>query len=134
MTSMEHRLATPPADERGRELWLKHVAGFILFENVRKRALKEIADIEPNANAGERAIAAKAVDETVYALMRLIDGEAWMENEAYEVDLKVVARLVDKASPLQPVQVLNLDEGDGFAMAFHGWMTGDFGDDPVVVG
>jgi hypothetical protein len=28
---------------------------------------------------------------------------------------------------------LDLQDGDGFCMAYHAWLEGDFGDDPVFV-
>jgi len=39
---MTYTLTNPPAEERRRELWLQHAAGFILFQDMRKYAIDQI--------------------------------------------------------------------------------------------
>ncbi|MEZ5970358.1 MAG: hypothetical protein R3C31_00945 [Hyphomonadaceae bacterium] len=130
MSTYDFELVNPPANERRRELWLQHAAGFILFEYVRKRALSEIAE---SASAEARSAAEKAIDDCMYALMRLIDGNSGaLMNADFEVDLRMIVRLASAQAPDAPIQQLDLRDGDGFCMGFHYWKEGDFGDDPVA--
>lgn len=130
MGTANFELTNPPADSRRRELWLQHAAGFILFENVRKQALDEIGE---GVSAEARAVAEKAVDECMYRLMMLIEGvSGGLRNSRYEVDLRMVAQLVRTESDAVE-EALDLREGDGVCMGFHGWKQGDFGDDPVAI-
>lgn len=128
MSALDFRLAQPPEDPRRRELWLQHAAGFILLENVRAKALREI---DRAASPEARAAAEKAVDDTMFALMNLIDGENWLDNDEHEVTLTLVAALKRKADE-QELYRLDLDQGDGFGMGFHGWKEGDYGKDPII--
>ena len=42
MTYTDPVLATPPTEERAFELWLQHAAGFVLFEQIRSHARRDI--------------------------------------------------------------------------------------------
>ena len=42
MSTADYQLWTPPTDPRERELWLQHVAGFILFQDMRDYARQQI--------------------------------------------------------------------------------------------
>ena len=130
MSTDNYELAEIPTDTERRELWLQHAAGSILFENVRRYALGEI---DPSASAEVRRAAEKAVDDCMYGLMMLIDGvTGGLCNSEYEVALSMVTRLVAREGD-KIVQELDLRDGDGVCMGFHGWKEGDFGEDAVAV-
>lgn len=130
MSTDHYELAAAPLDPRRRELWLQHAAGFILFENVRKQALGEI---DQNASAEARRAAEKAIDDCMYRLMMLVDGvTSGLSNRDHEIELRMVTRLVC-ANDDKTAQELDLREGDGACMGFHGWKQGDFGVDPIAL-
>ncbi len=45
MSTSEFTLGPLPADERRRELWIQHAAGFILFQDVRGWAIQNSTPI-----------------------------------------------------------------------------------------
>lgn len=127
MASWDFELAPAPEQDRARELWLQHAAGFILFEDVRRVAADKIDPaLEPKA----KSAALKAIDDAVYGLMQVIDGVSGnLRSGDGGVSLGVSVRLQRGG---QTVQVLDLADGDGFCMGFHGWVQGDFGKYPVA--
>lgn len=130
MSTDQYELAAVPANPRRRELWLQHAAGFILFENVRKHALGEI---DQNASTEARQAAEKAVDDCMYGLMMLVDGVyGGLRNRDHEIELRMVTRLVRRGDD-KTAQELDLRDGDGVCIGFHGWQQGDFGDDPIAL-
>ena len=127
MTGSTFRLADPPTDPRRRELWLQHVAGRLIFDSVRDYALGQLPS---TISEHERAIASDAIDHAVYGLMMLIDGvTGGAENETYAVEIDVSVSLREGG---RTSQQLDLRDGDGMCMGYHGWVNGNFGDDPIV--
>jgi hypothetical protein len=124
-------LAAPPVDPRRRELWLQHVAGRILFDDVRGYAINQLG---ASLDQGSRAEAENAIDAALYGLMMVIDGvTGTLASSDYQVELQMTARLVDRRSdPPQIIEQLDLAEGDGMCMGYHGWLIGDFGQDAVA--
>lgn len=119
--------ARPPEEPSSRELWLQHAAGFILFEKVRAAGL---ATLGPHASEEARAAVKTAVNNTIYALMMQVDGVAdGLRGSEYEVELTFGVQLTKDGTVVDSV---DLREGDGFCMGYHGWIEGDFGEDPVV--
>lgn len=128
MATYDHELAAPPPEGRARELWLQHAAGFILFEDARDYARQEI---DPHLDASAREAAEKAIDDALYGLMMIVDGvSGGLSGNGHAVRLSLTARLLDDQG--QSVSGLDLAEGDGVCMGFHGWKEGDFGRDPVT--
>lgn len=41
---VKYELTDPPEDERSRELWIQHVAGFIVFKDMRNYAIQRIPE------------------------------------------------------------------------------------------
>ncbi len=127
MPSPTPELSPLPRDSRARKLWLQHAAGFILFEDVRRYAASRVdAALDEDA---KRAVLA-SIDEAVYGLMMVADGVSGrLANPTHSVELKlsVVVREGEKV-----VEELNLADGDGMCMGFHGWVDDDFGAVPVV--
>jgi hypothetical protein len=133
MATYEHELTPPPKPERGRELWIQHAAGFILFEDSRAYAIERI---DPRLDATARAAAVKAIDDALYGLMMIIDGATGsLANECDVISLSMVARHSRKLpdGSAAPVMELDLGQGDGMCMGVHGWKKGDFGTYPPVV-
>jgi hypothetical protein len=129
MASWELKLQPPPHDERAFELWLQHAAGRILFEDVRGYALERI---DSKLSAKARAAAEKAINDALYGLMMVIDGVAGrLSNGKQTVDLSVVVRLLNQKSG-DIIAKIDLREGDGMCMGYHGWLEGDYGKYPVV--
>jgi hypothetical protein len=132
MSSGDFILGPAPTSSRRRELWLQHAAGFILFEDVRGYAIR---NLDPALDETARAAALKAVDDAVYGLMMVIDGvTGGLWNSEYRVDLKTTVRLMRRgAESDECAHQLDLFDGDGMCMGFHGWLEGDFGNDSVAI-
>jgi len=130
MASWQLELHEPPQGDRELELWLQHATGRILFEDVRGYAIDRI---EQALSAEAHAAAKKGIDDALYGLMMVLDGVTGaLANETQRVELAVQARLVNR-SPEKIVVELDLKDGDGMCMGYHGWLEGNYGEDPVVV-
>ena len=132
MATWNHKLAKAPTGERALELWLQHAAGFILFEDVRRYAMEQI---DPAASAEAREAVEKGIDAATYGLMMVLDGVSGaLSNASTRVELRVVARLVEsgKSGDESVLAEVDLADGDGMCMGYHGWLEGDFGEVPVV--
>ena len=129
MATHQGRLTRPPSDERKRELWIQHAAGLIIFEDVRNYAIEQL---EAGLSEDARAAALKAIDDSVYGIMRIIDGVSGsLENEKHRVNLSVSVLLIDLDTD-EAVTEIELADGDGMCMGFHGWKDGDFGVHPPM--
>lgn len=129
MEAWQLELSTPPQADRAVELWLQHAVGRILFEDVRGYAMEHV---DPTLSDEARAAVQKSIDDALYGLMMVFDGvSGTLSNEAQRVELAVQARLVDRRSG-NVVVALDLKDGDGMCMGYHGWLQGDFGRDPVT--
>jgi hypothetical protein len=131
MITDEYRLTSPPDQPQRREIWLQHAASFILFEDVRRYARDRL---DPSVDAATRATAERAIDDTLYGLMMVIDSVTGsLRNPQNRVELRVTARLVRRADGhAEPVEELDLADGDGMCMGYHEWIAGNFGKDPVA--
>jgi hypothetical protein len=127
MSTSDFQLTAPPSDPRMRELWLQHTAGFILFQDMRGYALQQIeASLSPEA----RKAAEKGINDAVYGLMMILDGVTGsLQNDSMFVQLRTTAQLVDIQSE-QVVEAIDLFDGDGMCMGYHGWVAGDYGTHP----
>lgn len=125
---MSYKLTNPPLEERSRELWLQHVAGFILFEDMRNYAIKSIPhDTDPKT----KDLIIKGIDDTAYGLMMIMDGVTGaLSNNEYRVSFE--NNIVLKKNG-EIIQKINIFHGDGMCMGFHSWMEGDFGEYPVCL-
>ena len=125
MAAFEFNLSEPPNDPGQRELWLQHAIGFILFQDVRDYALQQM---DASLKDDEKAAAIKAINDAVYGLMMVLDGVTGsLSNESRRVNLRVLAELVDIETD-EVVEALDLMDGDGMCMGYHGWIENDFGD------
>ncbi|MBJ7428654.1 MAG: hypothetical protein JHD28_06840 [Bacteroidia bacterium] len=125
---MTYILTEPPKDERSKELWLQHAAGFIIFQDMRKYAIDRIPD-EQDDDIRRKIIA--GIDDAIYGLMMMMDGvTGTLANEEYlvRIESKILLERNDEI-----VQEINTLEGDGMCMGFHGWKEGDFGEAPIYI-
>ena len=132
MATFNYKLAGLPESERARELWLQHAVGFILFEDIRRYAVDRI---DPHLSPEVRAVVQKGIDDAVYGLMMVIDGVSGaLSNDSDRVELSVVARHVrnKETGEATVINELNLADGDGMCMGYHGWLKGNFGSNPVA--
>jgi hypothetical protein len=133
MATWQHELVDPPAEPRARELWLQHAAGFIFFEDVRRYAMEQM-DVALTDEV--RAAVQKGIDHAVYGMMMVIDGvSGGISNESRTVYMDFIVRLAKRGGPGagEVLSEVNLRDGDGMCMGYHGWVEGDFGKDPVAV-
>ena len=129
MTTSDLVLADPPVNGRARELWLQHGVGLIVFHDVRGYAIKLI---DPSLSDEARQAAIKAIDDAVYGLMMVIDGVSGaIMGGGRILSLRALARL-EQAETSVVEEDFPLADGDGMSIGYHGWLEGDFGEDPVI--
>ena len=91
-----------------------------------------IQKLAPDLDAPAKTAALKAIDDTVYGLMMVLDGvTGGLGNSEYQVHLRTEVCLARKGSG-EIIESLDLMQGDGMCMGYHAWLQGDFGEDPVV--
>lgn len=120
---MTYKLTNPPTEERARELWLQHAAGFILFQDMRKYAIDQIAS---NTDDNTKDMIIKGIDDAIYGLMMIMDGvTGCLKNDQYAVSIENIIKLERNGVTIQEIRTFH---GDGMCMGFHGWKENDFGD------
>jgi hypothetical protein len=130
MSTCDFTLAPAPTTERGLELWLQHAAGLIIFEDVRGYALERL---DPNLDGRAREVASKAIDDTIYGLMMVLDGVTGsLRNSEYRLGLRTEVYLKKNQTEERAASV-DLSCGDGMCMGYHRWLEGDFGEEPIVL-
>jgi len=133
MATWQHELVDPPTEPRARGLWLQHAAGFVFFEDVRRYAMERI---NPALTAEARAAVVKGIDDAVYGLMMVIDGvTGGVSNASHTVYIDFIVRLAARGDSKSGgvLSELDLRQGDGMCLGYHGWVEGDFGKNPVAV-
>jgi hypothetical protein len=124
---MTPKLASPPADDRSRELWTQHAAGYIIFRDMRGYAVNNISD-DTDEKTKEKII--KGIEDSIYGLMMMMDGVVGiLQNDEYTIRIENNI-LLEKNG--QIIQNINTLDGDGMCMGFHDWKEGNFGEDNVV--
>lgn len=130
MTASDFRLTTPPSDSRERELWLQHAVGFMLCKDVREYALSQM---DPTLSDEAKAAAIKGINDTMYGMMMVLDGvTGTFGNASMRVNLRATAEVLDNESD-EVMESLDLQDGDGMCMGYHGWIVQDFGDPPPFI-
>ena len=118
-------LANPPEGERAKDLWLNHAIGYTLIRDVRDYARERT---DPKLSTEAKAAADKAIDDALYGLMMVLDGVPEpFKNGRYFVALESEIVLYDGES-----EAIRTDFFEGFCMGYHGWVEGDFGEDPIT--
>jgi hypothetical protein len=129
MSTSDFFLGPAPTPDRHRELWLQHAAGFILFEDMRGYAIDRL---DPSLDEATKKTALRAIDDTVYGLMMILDGvSGGLANAEHSVRLQT--RICLKSKSDETIASIDLFHGDGMCMGFHMWRQGDFGEDLVAV-
>jgi hypothetical protein len=124
MATWHYTLTDPPNDQRARELWLQHGAGFIIFQDMRQYAIDAIP---AGYDAVQREAAMKGIDDAVYGLMMVIDGvTGGLSNEKFRLSLQTKVQL-QSVGDGSLVHELDLFKGDGMCMGYHTWKDDDFG-------
>jgi hypothetical protein len=133
MATWQHELVEAPTEPRARELWLQHSAGFIILEDVRRYAMERI---DPALPDDVRAAIQKGIDDAVGGLMQVIDGvTGGLSNASHTVYIDFMVRLAshDVLGNRDVLSEIDLRQGDGMCMGYHGWLADDFGENPVAV-
>lgn len=133
MATFQYELVDPPTDKRSLEIWLQHAAGFIIFEDVRRYAVEQI---EPGLSPQALAAVTKAIDDAIYGLMMVIDGVSGsISNANHNVYIDFIVRLANRSDAKDNglLSEVDLRQGDGMCMGYHGWLKGDFGNHSVAV-
>jgi len=133
MATRQYELVDPPTEARARQLWLQHAAGFIVFEHMRRYAMERI---DPALKGDARAAVKKGIDDAVYGLMMIMDGVTGaLSNVSHTVYIDFIVRVAarSKAKTGCVLSELELRQGDGMCMGYHGWIADDFGRNPVAV-
>jgi hypothetical protein len=133
MATWQHELFESPTEPRARELWLRHAAGFIILEDVRRFAMERI---DPALPDDVRAAVQKGIDDAVGGLMQVIDGvTGGLSNASHTVCIDFIVRLAarSESGTCAVLSEVDLRRGDGMCMGYHGWLQGDFGEHPVAV-
>lgn len=69
----------------------------------------------------------------MYGLMMVIDGVSGvLKSGPQSVEFSVTARLVNREQPGIAAE-LDLRDGDGMCMGYHGWLDGAYGDNIVAL-
>ena len=106
---------------------MQHAAGYVLIDDVRGYAINQIPE---SVTESERAVALQAIDDALYGLMQVFDGvTGGLRTDDWAVELRTSVRL---RSGDTVTDELDLLDGDGMCMGYHGWLRGDFGEDPVT--
>jgi hypothetical protein len=114
-----------PEDPRDRELEAENTFGMHLFMHVRDAALERIP---AGLSAECRLAAARAIDDTIYQMLALLDG---VPGRAVgpEAVAEYVLSVHLKRRGSNSVETFGLAPGgDGLCMGFAGWREGKFGD------
>lgn len=133
MATWQYELVDPPIEPRARELYLQHAAGFIVFEDVRRYAMERIDRALPD---DVRAAVQKGIDDAVYGLMMVVEGvTGGLSNANHSVYIDFIARFAARSESANGriLSEIDLRNGDGVCMGYHGWIGGDFGKNPVAV-
>jgi len=124
---MTTKLAPPPADDRSRELWMQHAAGYLIFRDMKDYAVNNISD-DTDEKTKEKII--NGIEDAIYGLMMMMDGVVGiLQNDEYTIRIENNI-LLEKSG--QIIKSINTLDGDGMCMGFHDWKEGDFGEDNVV--
>lgn len=88
--------------------------------------------LDPGLDDVARAAAEKAINDALYGMMMVADGvTGCLRGPDHRVDVRIHVRLLMGEGAV--FEDLDLFDGDGVCKGYHGWLEGDFGEDPVFV-
>jgi hypothetical protein len=130
MATYKYELKQPPEDARSRELWLQHAAGKIIFEDARQCAIDEIPE-DVDEDTRDKII--DGINNTIYGIMQIFDKVSGsFSNSEFIVEFDNIIKLISRKDD-QVIDQVDLSDGDGMCMGYHGWLEDDFGEDPIVI-
>ncbi|HJT35307.1 MAG TPA: hypothetical protein VJ783_24995, partial [Pirellulales bacterium] len=92
--------------------------------------------IDPALPDEARAAAQKGIDDAVYGLMMVVDGvSGGIRNASRMLYVDFVVRFAESgdSAGARLLSEVDLRQGDGMCMGYHGWLEGDFGKDPIAI-
>lgn len=102
----------------------------MLCKDVREYALSQM---DPTLSDEAKAAAIKGINDTMYGMMMVLDGvTGTFGNASMRVNLRATAEVLDNESD-EVMESLDLQDGDGMCMGYHGWIVQDFGDPPPFI-
>lgn len=120
---------TVPEDPQERSLWMQEMTGLMQMTRVRQSVINDLPD---DLSAVARAAACKAVDDTLYSLMMLVDGIFAPVRDAADkigFDVDIVGKLVEPGTG-RVLHTESLHDGEGACTWLVGWLEDDYGDLP----
>ena len=120
---------TVPEDPQERSLWMQEMTGLMLMSRVRESVINDLPD---DLSDVARAAACKAVDDTLYSLMMLVDGIFAPVRDVtgkIDFDVDLVGKLVEPGTG-RVLHTESLHDGEGACAWLAGWLEGDYGDLP----
>ncbi len=127
MATWEYELVTGDGNW-DKPYWLDHAIGFVLTEDGRNEALRQM---DSSLSAEARSAVLEAANNAIGGLMSAVDGVTALANDEYVLEVTLVG-VLKRISDDSVVAELDLRDCDGAAMGFAGWRDGDFGDVPVA--
>ena len=113
-----------PIDERARWIKMGHFFGRTLMDEVKGYA---VAKINPDCSIEERNAAEKAISDTLYGFMMLLDGVINSSiDKNHGVEFALIARIFDSNTSKYLEEIYLAPDGDGLCMGINMWEDGEF--------
>ncbi|TYP73188.1 hypothetical protein [Paenibacillus methanolicus] len=113
-----------PTDEHARWIRMGHFFGKTLMEEVKGHAKERI---DPASSVEERLAAEKAIRDTLYGFMMLLDGVIDSPiDQDHGVEFALVARVFNQDTREYLEEIELAPDGDGLCMGIHMWEDGEF--------
>lgn len=107
------------------ERWIDaaNIFGAQLFTTARE---EQISNLSESLTERERTIAVESIDNTLYAVLMMLDGVADLKLDSkHSTEYSLMQRVFDEESKL--VSEIELaPNGDGLCMGFHDWKANEF--------
>ncbi|MFB9324915.1 hypothetical protein ACFFSY_03110 [Paenibacillus aurantiacus] len=120
----ENRYKDWPTEEHARWIKMGHFFGKTLMEEVKGYARERI---NPTSSLEEKRAAEKAISDTLYGFMMLLDGVIDSSiDQDHGVEFALVARVFDQNTREYLKEIELAPGGDGLCMGIHMWEDGEF--------
>lgn len=101
-----------------------HFFGKTLMDEVKGYAKEKI---NPNCSVEEKLVAEKAISDTLYGFMMLLDGVIDSSiDQDHGVEFALIARVYNQNTREYLEEVELAPDGDGLCMGIHIWEDGEF--------
>ena len=109
---------------------MQHAIGYVVMAQMREYAVERIPS---DASREARQLAMRVLDHALFGLMEICDGyNVPLRNPTHEFTVDLVGTLRRRDDDTV-VATQSLYEGEGACMGVHGWLDGDFGEEPPVL-